>query len=85
MHLFSKTTCLEIKFILMFFTLRATRDSLNSYTPLSAYVRVDLSLVVSERICAVNAALAVSFLFVFTFTFSLVTFTVLCTVCALLA
>ncbi len=49
----------------------------DSYIPLSAYVKIDSSLVVLERICAINAALAVSF---FTFTFSIVnwlTFTVL--------
>ncbi len=41
----------------------------DSYIPLSAYVKIDLCLVVSERICAINAALAVSF-FYFHFLYS---------------
>ncbi len=44
----------------MFFTIRATRHIkeiiLDRYIPLSAYVKVDSSVVVSERICAINAA-----------------------------
>ncbi len=46
--------------LLMFFTIRATRHIkeiiLDRYIPLSAYVKVDSSVVVSERICAINAA-----------------------------
>ncbi len=40
---------------------------LYSFILLSAHVEVDLTLVISERICAVNEALENSFFFTFTF------------------